>query len=293
MDVTLHIENILHEALGYTVSPSGPPLLQEALRYAVLPGGARVRPRLTLAVAEACGGADRPLAAAAAAAIEILHCASLVHDDLPCFDDAATRRGRPSVHARFGERIAVLAGDALIVLAFECVARGGVHAPQKLPGVLSAVAGGVGSPHGIVAGQAWECEPSVVLSQYQQAKTGALFAAATMAGCAAGSVSADDDPAAWRSLGARLGEAYQVADDLRDVLSLTEECGKPVGRDVALDRPSSVRELGVRGAMTQLDGLIEEVLDAIPPCPGRQALRALLLAESKRFLSKELAQRAA
>ena len=100
----------------------GPPLLAAAMRHAVFPGGARIRPQLCLAVARACGDAHPALADAAAAAIELLHCASLVHDDLPCFDDAATRRGQPSVHAAYGERLAVLAGDALIVLAFQTLA---------------------------------------------------------------------------------------------------------------------------------------------------------------------------
>ena len=101
-----------------------PPRLADALRYAVFPGGARIRPRLCLAVAPACGDDDPAASDAAAAAIELLHCASLVHDDLPCFDDADLRRGRPSVHRAFGEPLAVLAGDALIVLAFETLARG-------------------------------------------------------------------------------------------------------------------------------------------------------------------------
>lgn len=289
MDATVRIDQILGEALARAGASGGPPLLREALEYAVLPGGARVRPRLTVAVAAACGGEHRGLADAAAAAIELLHCASLVHDDLPCFDNAGTRRGKPSVHAAFGERLAVLAGDALIVLAFETLAHAAADAPARLAPVLMCVAGGVGAPHGIVAGQAWECEPSVDLRAYQQAKTGALFAAATMAGAAA----ADGDPQAWRELGERLGEAYQVADDLRDVLARGDELGKPVGQDVALDRPSAARELGVAGAVSRLEGLLAAAMASIPTCPGREALQALLMAEAARFLPKELAQRAA
>ena len=135
-----------------------PPRLAQALRYAVFPGGARVRPRLSLAVAMACGD-DRPeLSNGAAAAIELLHCASLVHDDLPCFDDAATRRGKASVHAAFGEPLAVLAGDALIVRAFEALALAAVAEPLRLPALLGLLGAAVGAPNGIVAGQAWECE---------------------------------------------------------------------------------------------------------------------------------------
>ena len=105
-----------------------PPLLAQALNYAVFPGGARVRPKLCKAVALANNSSDVGLANAAATAVELLHCASLVHDDLPCFDDATQRRGKPSVHAKFGERIAVLTGDALIVAAFQTLSAHAVQA---------------------------------------------------------------------------------------------------------------------------------------------------------------------
>jgi len=115
MDITARIERSLHAALAPGATP---PLLSLAMHHAVFPGGARVRPRLCLAAASACGGDDPTLAEAAAAAIELMHCASLVHDDMPCFDDAATRRGRLSVHRAFGEPLALLAGDGLIGMAF-------------------------------------------------------------------------------------------------------------------------------------------------------------------------------
>ena len=118
-------------------APGRPPLLASALRYAVFPGGHRIRPQLCLAVARACGDERSRSADAAAAAIELLHCASLVHDDLPCFDDADMRRGKPSVHAQFGEPIAVLAGDALIVLAFETLAREASAERLALPRLAS------------------------------------------------------------------------------------------------------------------------------------------------------------
>ena len=283
------IERSLGAAISEWEGGSGPPRLAAALRYAVFPGGARIRPRLSLAVACACG-LDHPTAAAAAAAsIELLHCASLVHDDLPCFDDAPLRRGRPSVHRAFGERLAVLTGDALIVLAMESLAREGVVPAARLAPLLLIIGRGVGMPSGIVAGQAWECEPHVVLSQYQQAKTGALFAAATMAGAAASGA----DPAPWRTLGEGLGEAYQVADDLRDVASSVEELGKPVGRDVALGRPSAARELGIAGSLRRLETLVEEAIKSIPPCAGAEELKAAMRIEAEGLVPKELARRAA
>ena len=161
---------------------------------------------------------------AAGAALELLHCASLVHDDLPCFDAADTRRGRPSVHKAFGEPLAVLAGDALIVLAFQTLARVPC-APQRLAILPLTVAQSVGVPSGIVAGQAWECEPQIDLAHYHRAKTGALFAAATVAGAA--SAGADAEP--WRMVGEKLGEAYQVADDIRDAARMKRKSASRSG----------------------------------------------------------------
>lgn len=293
MDAATRIERALTKALSRpaedTDEGAGPPGLDKAIHHAVFPAGGRIRPRLTLAVARACGDARSPLVDAAAASIELLHCASLVHDDLPCFDDAATRRGRPSVHAAFGERLAVLVGDALIVLAFESLARAGSSAASRLPRVLRVVARGVGLPGGIVAGQAWECEPRIELSEYHRAKTGALFAAATAAGAAA----AGRDPTGWHTLGDRIGEAYQVADDLRDVVCDAATLGKPVQQDATLGRPNAVAQLGVSGAIARLNQLIAEAVASIPSCPGAAELRAQVLQETGRLLPRELARPAA
>lgn len=278
------IEHALAQAVSYADAPGSPPRLGMALRYAVFPGGARIRPRLSLAVALACGDDHPAVADGAASAIELLHCASLVHDDLPCFDDAPTRRGKLSLHRAFDEPLAVLTGDALIVLAFECLARASVAAPQRLPQLLMIMARGVGMPSGIVAGQAWECEPRASLEQYQRAKTGSLFAAATLAGAAA----AGADPEPWRALGERLGEAYQVADDIHDVVSDAKQIGKPTGRDVALGRPSAVQEKGVDGAVQQLKRLVSAAIDAVPACSGAQELRTLVSLECQRFLPSAL-----
>jgi geranylgeranyl diphosphate synthase type II len=277
------IEQALAAAVAAGEGPGGPPLLAAAIRHAVFPGGARIRPRLCLAVAQACGDDDPSLADAAAAAIELLHCASLVHDDLPCFDDAPTRRGMPSVHSRFGERIAVLTGDALIVLAFQIVAAAASAQPQRLGPVLAAVARGVGTPAGIVAGQAYECEPYVALAAYQRAKTGSLFAACTEVGALA----AGADPAPWRAFGLCLGEAYQVADDIRDVAASIEVMGKPAGRDVALHRPSSASELGLGGAIAHFDRLVAQAIAAVPECDGAALLRAIVRSESERLVPSD------
>lgn len=285
MDVKARIEQALTDAVDGGVAGSNPPRLTAAIRYAMFPPGARLRPRLCLGVAGACGD-DRPaLTDAGASAIEMLHCASLIHDDMPCFDDAATRRGKPSLHCAFDEPLALLAGDALIVLAFQTLARAAGSAPDRLPTLLKVVSDAVGMPDGIVAGQAWEGEADPDLAQYHRAKSGALFAGSTMAGAAA----AGHDPAPWAMLGLRLGEAYQVIDDIRDVTGDAAALGKPTGQDAALDRPNAVDELGMDGAIARFDALIAEGLDSTPGCPGRDALRVLILAETDRFLPKEQA----
>ena len=288
MDSRTRIENALQAAIARAEVQACPPGLAAAMRYAVFPRGARVRPRLCLAVAAACGDDEPTLSDAAAISIELLHCASLVHDDLPCFDDADTRRGRPSVHRAFGEPLAVLTGDALIVLAFQALA-GAVHQPQRLAQVLMTVSRSVGVPLGIVAGQAWECEPRVDVVHYHRSKTGALFTAAAMAGAAA--AGANDEP--WRILGETIGEAYQSADDIRDAAGDAKEIGKPTGQDTVLGRPNVVTELGLAGALRRVDQLVAEAVAAIPLCPGAADLKSLIVSESKRLLPPKLAQIAA
>jgi geranylgeranyl diphosphate synthase type II len=282
------IETAMKASLAITQA-SCPPKLAAALHYAVFPGGHRLRPRLAITVARACGDSDPAAADAAACAIEFLHCASLVHDDLPCFDDADTRRGKPSVHKRFGEPLAVLAGDALIVLAFETLAREAATHPARLAGLVGIVAKAVGAPHGICAGQAWESEPVIPLAEYHRAKTSSLFAAAT----SGGALAAGHDPQLWRTLGERLGCAYQVADDIRDAADTSEEMGKPAGQDAARGRPNAVGELGMAGAIRWLDDLIAEAVASIPECPGQTGLKAAIEREAVRFLPPELSIRAA
>ena len=284
MNAMHRIERALEAAVAMGEGRGGPPRLAAAIRHAVFPPGARIRPQLCLSVALACGDDDPALSDAAAAAVELLHCASLVHDDLPCFDDADERRGRPSVHAAFGERLAVLAGDALIVMAFQNLALCPAVRPQRLARVMAHVAAGVAMPHGIAAGQAWECEPRPVLRDYQRAKTGALFAAAAAAGAEAAGASPDT----WLTFGDCLGEAYQVADDIRDVIAEPQALGKPVGQDMTHGRPSSAREFGLDGALKQFDGLVQRCIAAIPECRGASALRALVRAEARRLVPLEM-----
>ncbi len=259
-------------ALGQGRAGDAPSRLAQALDYAVSPGGARIRPTILLSVAIACGD-DRPeLSSAAAVALEVIHSASLVHDDLPAFDNAPIRRGKPSLHRAFGEPIAVLAGDSLIVMAFEVLARAAAHAPYRALSLIQHLASRTGMPMGICAGQAWESEPMVNLRAYHRAKTGALFIAATQMGA----ISAGQEPEPWEELGARIGEAFQVADDLRDALETAEQMGKPAGQDQRHGRPSAVTDLGIPGAVAHLKDILSGAISSIPSCPGEARLAEMV-----------------
>jgi geranylgeranyl diphosphate synthase, type II len=254
-----------------------------------LTGGARIRPRLALAVAYACGDKNPSVVDGAAAAIEILHCASLVHDDMPCFDNAETRRGRPAIHKAYGEPVALLAGDALIVLAFETITRACMMTPHLIAPVLTTVSRALGTPNGIIAGQAWESEPEIDLRTYHRTKTGALFMAAT----AVGAISCEADPQPWYGFGDALGIAYQIADDLHDYASSKADMGKPVGQDAAHGRPNACAQSGVEATLELLKRQVAITVDAVPDCKGADALKAMVAGEAKRLVPKELALSAA
>jgi geranylgeranyl diphosphate synthase type II len=284
MSTEPRIELSLKATLQFACETPCPPKLRSAIHHAVFPGGARVRPRLCLAVATACGDDEPELANGAATAIELLHCASLVHDDLPCFDDADERRGKASVHKAFGAPLAVLAGDALIVAAFQTLGLCLPISAQRGGRILSTVAAAVGGPCGIVAGQAWECEDEICISDYHRSKTGSLFSAATVAGAEA----AGHESEPWRRLGDLLGEAYQIADDICDVVADPKDRGKPGKRDVALGRPNAAEELGVQGAVRRLRELLSHATDSVPACPGSDALRVHIARSALPYLPKEL-----
>ena len=280
MPMDARIDAALSRALALTTATSAPPLLTAALPYAVFPGGARIRPTILMSVARACGD-DRPdLSEAAAAALELIHCASLAHDDLPAFDDADLRRGKPSLHRAYGEPLAILSGDSLIVLAFEVLAREGAAAPDRALRLVAELALRTGAGQGICAGQAWESEAEIDLRAYHRAKTGALFIAATRMGAMA----AGHDPDPWEDLGTLIGEAFQVADDLKDALLSPEDTGKPAGQDAALSRPSAVAAMGVAGARKHLEDILSGAIASIPHCPGEAALAKMVLGYARRIV---------
>lgn len=280
MGLNTRIETAIAQAVAIGQGrKAAPPKLASALSYATAPGGARIRPTILMSVAMACGD-DRPAVSdAAAAAIELIHCASLVHDDLPCFDDADVRRGKPSVHRAYSMPLAVLTGDSLIALAFEVLARQSSLAPERIAQMILTLAQSTGMPGGICAGQGWESEDEINLSAYHQAKTGALFIAATQMGA----IAAGQDAEPWFELGARIGEAFQVADDLRDALYDAETLGKPAGQDDLLGRPNAVAELGVQAAISRLEDILGGAIASIPACPGEAKLAEMVRMYAERL----------
>ena len=286
MSLLKRAEEALKSHFQTAAGVGAPPRLQAAMQHAVFSGGARIRPQLCMAVATACGDDAPELTNAAAVALELMHCASLVHDDMPTFDNADVRRGRPTVHKAFSEPLALLSGDGLIVMAYQVLLQAGRQHPERLIMLMDNLSRGVGLPGGIVAGQAWECETAADLAQYQRSKTGALFVSATCAGAIASGRACEP----WAPLGAFLGEAYQVADDIRDVLGDIASLGKPVGQDTLNDRPSSAQAMGLEGAIAHFDALINQAGDAIPDCTHRDMLVQLVLLESERLVPKSMSE---
>jgi geranylgeranyl diphosphate synthase type II len=280
MPFTDRIEAAIDLAVIRCGRGAAPSRLASAMAYAVAPGGARIRPTILLGVATACGGGDARVADAAAAALELIHCASLVHDDLPCFDDADIRRGKPSVHRAYSQPLAVLAGDSLIVLAFEVLARAAAVDAERAAALILTLAQRTGMPGGICAGQGWESEAQVDLDAYHEAKTGALFIAATRMGAIAGG----HDPEPWHELGQRIGAAFQVADDLRDTLCDAAVLGKPAGQDDLHGRPNAVVALGVDGAVARLKDSLAGAIASIPACPGEAQLAMMVQSYARRLV---------
>ncbi|MEL6586324.1 MAG: polyprenyl synthetase family protein [Pseudomonadota bacterium] len=279
MPLSQRIEQAVDRALIRATRARPPGKLASALHHAVKPGGARIRPTISLSVAMACGDDQPAVADAAAAAIELIHCASLVHDDMPCFDDADIRRGKPSVHKAYGEALALLTGDSLIVLGFDVLGVAAQTSPDRAGRLVGELARYTGMPHGICAGQGWESEAVIDLSTYHRAKTGALFTAATRMGA----VAAGQDAEQWTELGARIGEAFQVADDLLDALAPEDVTGKPAGQDSLHDRPSAVSELGVDGAIRRLEDILSGAISSIPACPGEAMLAEMVRKTAERL----------
>lgn len=269
-----------------------PAALIAAMRYAVLDGGKRLRPLLVLAAAEAASsphpnalsageGAADEAALRAACAVELIHAYSLVHDDMPCMDNDVLRRGKPTVHVKFGAASALLAGDALQALAFELLTpEHGMPAGQQaaLCRLLARAAGSAG----MAGGQAIDLASVGLalteseLREMHRLKTGALLQASVMMGAACGKTSSQAR-AALKTYGAAIGLAFQVVDDILDVTADSVTLGKTPGKDADQHKPTYVSLLGLERSNAYAQELLDQALAALAQSglPNTQALQGL------------------
>src|SRR4029450_13464122 len=268
-------ERLLAQLLSDTLLPdeiTRPKRLMDAMRYSSLGGGKRLRPFLVVE-SSAVFGVPREAALLVGAALECIHCYSLIHDDLPAMDNSDLRRGRPTLHKKTDDATAILAGDGLLTLAFDIVTRDEIHKDANVRLLLTrtlARASGIG---GMVGGQILDLaggggvgggrggEP-VDVARVQQMKTGALL----RYGCIAGALLGQSTQKEYQALddyGRALGEAFQIADDLLDVEGDAAALGKPAGADAALGKTTFVTQLGIDGAKQRVRDLLARADSAL------------------------------
>jgi geranylgeranyl diphosphate synthase type II len=256
------IDGALAEFCTVLVDPIGSPV-NDVIRYALLGGGKRLRGLLTLAAYRTAGGADE--ASALAAALEVVHAYSLVHDDLPCMDDDDLRRGRPTVHRVFGVRVATAAGVAMVPLAASAALRAarrlGLDAPScsNIVAELMRASGAGGMIGGQLLDLEGEGQPLDVdqLERIHRAKTGALIRVSVCLGGMAARA-ADPQLAALSRFGDSIGLAFQIADDVLDVTATSDRLGKTAGRDLELRKGTYPAALGIAGATQRAGALVDE-----------------------------------
>lgn len=269
----------VEQALQDWVGVGAPAGLGEAMRYAVLDGGKRLRPLLALAAAQAVQG-HAEAALRAACAVELIHAYSLVHDDMPCMDNDVLRRGKPTVHVAFGQAQALLAGDALQAQAFELLTPPASEVPPAMQAQCCRILAQAAGAQGMAGGQAIDLasvgQPltEAQLRHMHRLKTGALLQASVMLGAACGSVSAQGQQALLDYAQA-LGLAFQVVDDVLDVVADAATLGKTPGKDAANDKPTYVALLGLEGAQALAQQLLEQACTALERS-GLTDTRALL-----------------
>ena len=248
----------VESGLSRWVRLDAPAGLGEAMRYAVLDGGKRLRPLLVLAARDAVGG-QAEAALRAACAVELIHAYSLVHDDMPCMDNDVMRRGKPTVHVRFGEARALLAGDALQALAFELLTPEEGVPPAMQARLCRELARAAGAD-GMAGGQAIDLASVGLqlsedqLRQMHRLKTGALLQASVVMGAVCGQTP-EGTLRALSDYGAAMGLAFQVVDDVLDVTQDSATLGKTAGKDAASDKPTYVSLLGLERAQQYADEL--------------------------------------
>ena len=267
----------VEDALSRWVCPDAPAGLGEAMRYAVLDGGKRLRPLLVLAACEAVGG-NAQAALRAACAVELIHAYSLVHDDMPCMDNDVMRRGKPTVHVRFGEARALLAGDALQALAFELLTPEEGVPPAMQARLCRELARAAGAD-GMAGGQAIDLASVGLqlsedqLRQMHRLKTGALLQASVVMGAVCGQTP-EGTLRALSDYGAAMGLAFQVVDDVLDVTQDSATLGKTAGKDAASDKPTYVSLMGLEAARAHAEALRAQAL-AVLAASGLIDTRAL------------------
>jgi farnesyl diphosphate synthase len=271
-------------ALDRFLPPAGrvPAKLHEAMRYTTLGGGKRVRPLLAHA-AGSLFGADADAIARAACAVEMIHAYALVHDDMPCMDDDALRRGKPTVHVAYDEATALLVGDALQAQAFEVLAGSGNVPPARLVTMLRLLAEAAGAA-GMCGGQAIDLDSVGIaldleqLERMHQLKTGAMLRVSVLLGALAGRDLAQTELEALGAYARAIGLAFQVVDDVLDATADSATLGKTAGKDAAANKPTYVSILGLEPSRQLAERLRRDAHEALAPF-GEQALRLRELAD--------------
>lgn len=278
-DRTAVVDRALDRALPKATAK--PATIHKAMRYSIFAGGKRLRPVLTLAAAEACGGSIEA-ALPAACAVECIHTYSLIHDDLPCMDDDDLRRGRPTSHKVFGEGMAVLAGDALLTVAFEIMASAAPAKRYPIAAMIGDLAAAAGSRQ-LIAGQVLDLEgegkkvTGAELKLIHQSKTAALLTASLRLGA----MSANATPQKLEAItefGQALGLAFQVIDDILDVTQTTEKLGKTAGKDVKAIKATYPAIFGLDRSRREAHRLTKRAHETIDVF-GAQAARLRELAD--------------
>ena len=245
-----------------------PATIHRAMRYSLFAGGKRMRPALALAAAEACGGTVAS-ALPSACAVECVHTYSLIHDDLPCMDDDDMRRGRPTSHKVFGEGVAVLAGDALLTIAFELLGRTAATPRYPLGDFFNELARAAGSRF-LIGGQVADLEGEKQQSTIEELRFihRGKTAAMVVASLKLGAMSANASPSHLKALGdfgESLGLAFQVVDDILDVTQTSEQLGKSAGKDIAAGKTTYPAILGLERSAREASRLTKKALGALAP----------------------------
>ncbi|MFZ3139205.1 polyprenyl synthetase family protein [Polaromonas sp.] len=261
------IEQALSRWVADPVEAPAPAGLGDVMRYAVLDGGKRLRPLLVMAACAAVNGSAQA-AMRPACAVELIHAYSLVHDDMPCMDNDVLRRGKPTVHVRFGEAQALLAGDALQALAFGLLTPDDDSVNAATQARLCRLLAQAAGCQGMAGGQAIDLASvglpltSAQLHEMHRLKTGALLQASVMMGAACGTAS-PAALAALRDYGAAIGLAFQVVDDILDVTADAATLGKTAGKDAAQDKPTFVSQMGLQASHDYAQQLLAQALSSL------------------------------